>query len=247
IPSTVGNLTSKTITSNRAVRPMVTALAPSASSVTSNPAEPKCSRTSARTRTSSVTTSARRFAAVALDANRAAVMFILMGGSYRSSTSSLFHIEHHPFTLGSGLGDKAPRWEQKALRAVPGDIRRGRRSCRKREGEHVAVRVEHAESEQATRVAVQPRCLVAVLAHLLDCANSQESLSSRGHAALTRQDTSCISILVGRGHQLSQNSGTGCQPRRIRRRRTAIGDSIRICALPSWKTTIFRSPTEEIE
>src|SRR4029450_8935207 len=127
------------------------------SSVTSNPAEPKCSRTSARTRTSSVTTSARRFAAVALDANRAAVMFILMGGSYRSSTSSLFHIEHHPFTLGSALGDRAPRSDRKALRAVPGDIRRGHRSCRKREGEHVAVRVEHAESEQATRVAVQPR------------------------------------------------------------------------------------------
>jgi hypothetical protein len=57
-----------------------------------------------------------------------------------------------------------------------------------------------------------PGAVVAVLAHLLDCANSQESLSSRGHAALTRQDTSCISIQVG----------------------------------PSWKTTIFRSPTEEI-
>jgi hypothetical protein len=70
----------------------------------------------------------------------------------------------------------------------------------------------------------------------LDCANSQESLSSRGHAALTRQDTSCISILVGRGHPLSQNFGTGCRRRRrIRRRRIAIRDSIRICALPSWK------------
>jgi hypothetical protein len=76
----------------------------------------------------------------------------------------------------------------------------------KREGDHLAVRVEHAESEQATRVGVQPQCRSRVLAHLLDCANSQESLSSRGHAALTRQDTSCISILVGRGHSIFRSS-----------------------------------------
>ena len=64
-----------------------------------------------------MTTSARRFAAVALDANRAAVTSILMAGSCRSSTSSLFHIEHHPFTT-EGYSKRTPILQKTRRRAI---------------------------------------------------------------------------------------------------------------------------------